>query len=61
MKEATIEWIFIAFAYVCLVAKTIVLVHTIRGNQSKWVLTVTGLLMLYSVMVIAIYYFNIRW
>jgi hypothetical protein len=46
MKENTTLWLYITFAGVLLVPKTMVLVHTLRGNQSKWVLTVTGLLML---------------
>jgi hypothetical protein len=46
MNEITTYWVYIAFACVGLVPKTMVLVHTLRGNQSKWVLTVTGLLML---------------
>jgi hypothetical protein len=61
MKESTVYWIVIAFAGVSLVPKTMVLVHTISGNQSKWVLTVTGLLTLYSVMTIALFSFDIRW
>jgi hypothetical protein len=43
----------ISLAGVDLVLKTIVLVHTLRGNKIKWVLTITGLLMLYSLMTIA--------
>jgi hypothetical protein len=38
-----------------------VMLHTLRGNQSRWVLTVTGLLILFDVMVIANNYFVILW
>jgi hypothetical protein len=59
MKVFNTYWVYMAFAAICLIPKTMVLVHTLRGNQSKWVLTVTGLLMLYSAMTFAMFYCTI--
>lgn len=38
-------------AGVCLVPKVMVLVHTLRGNRNRWVLAVTGWLIVFSLVV----------